>query len=301
MTAFETQPPMLADGGIETDLIHHYGAELPEFAAFVLVDSQVGREMLTRYWDGYAELAERAGVGLQLETPTWRASCDWAQLVGYSTEDMRRVAFSSVALLAEVADRHREHVEPIVIGGVVGPRYEPDGPLMSVQQAREYHGQQVALLAEAGVDQITAMTLTNTPEAIGIVRACDDAGVPVVVSFTVETDGRLLDGSPLADAILEVDATAPPRGYMVNCAHTSHIARALDERAGAWQQRINGLRPNASALSHAEIDELESLDEGDPEQLSSELSQLRQRLVNVAVIGGCCGTDTRHIAQFWGL
>jgi homocysteine S-methyltransferase len=293
--------PTLADGGIETDLIYHYGAELPEFAAFVLVDSAEGRDMLRRYWNGYARLAARARVGLQLETPTWRASSDWAERLAYGPDDMRRVAHASVALLREIADSHRGDVEPIVIGGVVGPRYEPDGPIMSAEDAYEYHSRQIALLAEAGVDLITAMTLTNTPEAIGVVRAAADDGVPAVVSFTVETDGRLLDGTTLADAIAEVDRAARPAHYMINCAHTSHIARALDESEGLWQQRIRGLRPNASSLSHEQIDALDGLDEGDPAQLTAELAALRKRLPQLSVIGGCCGTDTRHIARFWDL
>jgi homocysteine S-methyltransferase len=292
--------PILADGGIETDLIFHHGIDLPEFAAFVLLDDDAGRDLLVRYWESYAVLAWAAGVGLQLETPTWRASSDWGAKLGYTELDLERVSTAAVALLRGVEETHRSRVLPIVVGGVVGPRYESaaDASPFTAQDARRYHRPQIAALARAGVDLVTALTLTNTDEAIGIVQAARALDTPIVISFTVEVDGRLVDGTTLADAIAAVDQIAPPEKYMVNCAHTSHILRAIAD-GGDWVDRIWGVRPNASSLSHEQLDASDELDEGDLDLLAAELGSIRQRLPSLALIGGCCGTDARHIARFW--
>jgi homocysteine S-methyltransferase len=292
--------PILADGGIETDLIFHHGIDLPEFAAFVLLDDEAGRGRLVRYWESYAALAAAAGVGLQLETPTWRASSDWGARLGYTEHDLERATSAAVALLRSVEATHRGRVHPVVVGGVVGPRYESvaDASRFTAPDARRYHRPQIAALARAGVDLVTALTLTNTDEAIGIVQASRELGTPIVISFTVEVDGRLVDGTTLAGAIAAVDRIAPPDRYMINCAHTSHILRAIAD-GGDWLDRIWGVRPNASSLSHDELDASDELDEGDLELLASELASLRQRLPSLGLIGGCCGTDARHIARFW--
>jgi len=119
------------------------------------------------------------------------------------------------------------------------------------------------------------------------------------VSFTVEQDGRLPDGTPLSEAITTVDAEAAPDYFMVNCAHPSHIAQALTT-AGDWCSRVVGLRANASARSHEELDTATDLDEGDPVELARAQDALRPRLPNLALVGGCCGTDARHVAAMWG-
>jgi S-methylmethionine-dependent homocysteine/selenocysteine methylase len=143
---------------------------------------------------------------------------------------------------------------------------------------------------------VTAVTMTHPEEAIGIARAAQDHGLPAVVSFTLETDGRLPDGQPLSAAIERVDVeTAGSVAYfMINCAHPTHFAGVLEEDE-PWHERIGGLRANASAKSHAELDEAEELDEGDPAALGAQHGALRPRLGAVAVLGGCCGTDRRHV------
>ena len=176
--------------------------------------------------------------------------------------------------------------------------------MMSAAEAEDYHGPQVRSFAAAGADLVTAVTMTYADEAIGIARAAAAAGIPAAISFTVETDGRLPDGSALGDAIEQVDAEtlASPAYYMVNCAHPSHFAGVL-ETGGDWLDRIVGLRANASARSHAELDEAEELDEGDPAELGAEYAALRAAPRNVNVLGGCCGTDARHVAAVgaaWG-
>jgi homocysteine S-methyltransferase len=290
---------MVTDGGLETDLVYHHNVDLPDFAAFPLVDGERGRELLLRYYEAYVEIARKAGAGLQLETPTWRASRDWGERLGYSTAELRRVNRDAVAMLARLRDR--AGLDPFLVSGNLGPRgdgyvageeVDPDG-------AAAYHAPQIQAFAEAGADLVSALTLTGTGEAIGIVRAARSAGLPVAVSFTVEVDGRLPDGTPLAAAVTTVDAAAAPDYFMVNCAHPSHIAPGL--AGGDWRSRIVGIRANASAKSHEELDAATDLDEGDPVELARAHDALRPHLPNLALVGGCCGTDARHVAAMWGV
>jgi S-methylmethionine-dependent homocysteine/selenocysteine methylase len=297
-----TGHPVVADGGLETDLIYHHGLDLPDFAAFPLVADEKGTATLETYYREYVEIARRAGLAVQLDTPTWRASADWGTRLGYSAEDLRRLNHEAVALLARVRDR--SGLEQFAISGAIGPKGDGyvAGEVLAPEVAQAYHAPQVEALAAAGADLVSAITMTAPGEAIGIARAARSAGVPVAISFTVEVDGRLPDGTQLAEAVRMVDAEAAPDYFMVNCAHPQHIAPGLDETDDAsWRDRIRGLRVNASTMSHAELDESEELDEGDPVELAREQDRLRALLPNVSVLGGCCGTDARHVAAMWSL
>ncbi|GAA1033578.1 homocysteine S-methyltransferase family protein [Virgisporangium ochraceum] len=289
--------PMVTDGGLETDLIYHHGVDLPEFAAFPLLETDSGRELLRRYYGPYVDIARRAGAGVQLETPTWRASRDWGERLGYTAADLRRVNHRAVAVLQKLRDR--AGLDPFLVSGNLGPRGDGyvAGEEMNPDDAATYHAAQVAAFVEAGADLVTALTLTGTAEAIGIVRAARSAGLPVAVSFTVERDGRLPDGTPLSTAVTTVDAEAAPDYFMVNCAHPEHIAPALT--TGGWLSRIVGLRANASTLSHAELDAATELDEGDPVDLNRAHDKLRSQLPRLTLVGGCCGTDARHVDALW--
>ncbi len=289
---------MVTDGGLETDLIFHHGLDLPEFAAFPLLDDAAGRELLRDYYDGYASIARAAGAGLMLESATWRANPDWGARVGYSPADLDRVNRAALEHLSELREQYRD-LDDVVLCGSVGPREDAyrAGFGAAPDQAADYHRPQVAALAAGGTDIVTAYTLTGTGEAIGIVRAARDVGVPVAISFTVETDGRLPDGTALAQAVADVDAAAAPDYFLVNCAHPTHVVGGLDD--GAWRERIVGLRCNASAKTHAELDEAEELDEGDPIEFTSSHRQLEPLLPNLTIRGGCCGTDARHVAALW--
>jgi homocysteine S-methyltransferase len=143
---------------------------------------------------------------------------------------------------------------------------------------------------------VSAITMTYAEEPIGITRVSQARGLPVVVAFTVETNGRLPSGQELRSAIETVDAETDtaPAYYMINCAHPSHFESVLSE--GAWLDRIRGLRANASRQSHAELDEATELDPGDPIELAQQYRALRKRWKRLSVFGGCCGTDRRHIA-----
>lgn len=290
--------PVVTDGGLETDLIYHHGADLTDFAAFPLVDDVRGRELLLNYYRQYFGIATDASAGLQLETPTWRASGDWGDRLGYSAADLRRVNHDAVALLNRL--REETGFESMLVSGCLGPRGDGyvAGEVVDPEAAEEYHTPQIEAFAEAGADLATVLTLTGTGEAVGIVRAARAAGLPIAVSFTVEQDGRLPDGTALRDAVTEVDAEAAPDYFMVNCAHPTHIAGALTA-AGDWRSRIVGLRANASVRSHQELDSATELDEGDPVELAHAQEALRPLLPSLALVGGCCGTDARHVSAMW--
>jgi S-methylmethionine-dependent homocysteine/selenocysteine methylase len=278
---------------METTLIFEHGMELPLFASFPLVESEEGRDALRAYFEPYLAIARERGVGILLDAPTWRANPDWGEKLGYSRERLEQANHDAVAFMDELRGR-----ADVLVSGCVGPRgdgYVP-GELMSAEEAEEYHGWQVAIFAGTSVELVSALTMNYAEEALGIARAADAVGLPCAVSFTVETDGRLPSGQPLGEAVEQVDAgtDGAPAYFMINCAHPTHFAHVL-ERDGAWKERIHGLRANASKMSHAELDEAEELDPGDPDELASDYVALRSRLPNLNVVGGCCGTDHRHI------
>jgi homocysteine S-methyltransferase len=289
----------LTDAGLETVLLFEEGLDLPHFAAFPLVDSDEGQAALRRYYRPFLELARDRGVPLVLSAPTWRANPDWGRLLGYEAAELAAVNRRSVAFLEAVRDETLDGAarDDVVIEACIGPRSDAYRPtlLMSEDDAEEYHASQLRALADTGCTQVSALTLTHPEEAIGITRAATATGLPVVVGFTVETDGRLPNGASIEDAIVAVDRATDgaPKGFMINCAHPSHFADALP--GGDARGRIRGLRANASTLSHAELDESEELDSGDPADLAERYVALRQELPELEVLGGCCGTDIRHV------
>ena len=289
----------LTDAGIETVLIFHEQLDLPAFAAFDLLKDEIGTEQIRRYYTPYVALARERGLGFVLESPTWRASPRWAAEIGYDGERLDGFNRKAIALLEEIRDEHEGSGSPIVISGCVGPHddgYNP-GELLSADAAQEYHATQIGTFADTAADMVTAITMTYAEEAVGVTRAAADAGIPAAISFTVETDGRLPSGQALGAAIEQVDGETSrgPCYYMINCAHPTHFTSALDD-AGGWRERIVGLRANASTRSHAELDGAEELDEGDPADLAARYADLRERLPRLSVLGGCCGTDHRHVA-----
>jgi len=289
----------ITDGGLETTLIFEHGIDLPHFAAFALLDDIAGRALLRRYYDPFIALAAAHGTGLVVDTATWRANPDWGAVLGYPAARLDEVNRDAVALAEEVREAAHARGVPAVVSGTIGPRgdgYVP-GARMSPREAEGYHGVQIASFAGTSADMVTALTLNYPEEAVGIVRAARAEGLPVAVSFTVETDGRLPDGTSLRDAVERVDAETDGGAayFMVNCAHPDHVEPALAGE-GPWLERVTGLRANASRMSHAELDEAEELDDGDPEELGLQYRDLRDRLPAVNVVGGCCGTDHRHVA-----
>ncbi|QZY29060.1 homocysteine S-methyltransferase family protein [Nocardioides coralli] len=289
--------PFVTDAGLETELIFDHGIDLPDFAAFPLVEDAPA--VLRTYYEAYAGLALRSGVGLLLETPTWRASADWGDRLGWSAAALDSVNREAVRLLREVVDAHPE-IWATLVSGQLGPRgdgYHPDHQ-PTADEAAAYHRPQIASLAGGGADMVHALTLTGTGEAAGVVQAARDVGVAVAVSFTVETDGRLPDGTTLADAVATLDDTAAPDYVGINCAHPDHIAPAL-ALEGSWRERVVAVRANASTRSHAELDDATELDAGDPTRFGAAHLPLGEALPRLTVLGGCCGTDIRHVSSIW--
>lgn len=290
----------LTDGGIETTLMFREGLDLPALAAFTLIDKTDGRAALERYFRQHAKLAREYGTGFVLESATWRASPDWGDQLGYSRADLARLNRRSIEMLVEVRDELEAPTTPMVISGCIGPRgdgYDPGRP-MTEREAEDYHAWQVGVFRGTEADMVTAITMTNVEEAIGIARAAQSAGMPVAISFTAETDGRLPTGQTIGDAIEAVDAATgrSPAYFMINCAHPTHFEDAL-VKGGDWVGRLRGLRANASRKSHAELDASPELDDGDPSEFGHQHAALRRLLPHLVVLGGCCGTDHRHIEQ----
>ncbi len=289
----------LTDGGLETTLIFHDKFELPFFAAFPLLRDPKGRAVMREYHVRYLKIARRQRLGFVLDSPTWRASSDWGERLGYSVGALARANKDAIGLMRELRDAFETTETPIVISGALGPRGDgyQAGQLMSPAEAEAYHAEQISSFAETAADMVTAFTMTNANEAMGIARAARAAGMPVVISFTLETDGRLPSGETLADAIDAVDAATggAPAYYMINCAHPTHFEQTLAE-GGPSLARLRGLRANASRRSHAELDNAEDLDDGDPAELGEQYRRLLRRYPRINILGGCCGTDDRHVA-----
>lgn len=304
MSKYRAQLPMLgkrlfmADGGIETTLIFLEHQDLPLFSAVTLLKDEAGTEKLYQYFCRFAEMARGRKLGLMLESATWRASPDWGRQLGYDEATLADLNRKSIDLLVRVRERYETETSPMVISGVLGPRgdgYRPD-QRMSVDEAAAYHDWQIGIFADTEADLVVAYTLNYLEEALGIAKAAQSRGMPVALSFTLETDGRLPTGEELRQAIETVDQAtrAYPAYYMVNCAHPSHFAHVL-QGSGAWLKRIRGVRANASKRSHAELDNSPDLDIGNPQELGRDYQALQRRLPALSIVGGCCGTDYRHI------
>jgi S-methylmethionine-dependent homocysteine/selenocysteine methylase len=290
----------LTDSGLETYLYFQQGIDLPEFAAFPLLDTVDGRDQITAYMERHIRIALDNRLGFILETPTWRANRDWALKLGYDRERLAQANRRSVRFMHELRDRHETASSKMVISGNIGPRgdgYDP-AVIMTPDQAEAYHRDQIEAFVEAGADLVTTLTMTHAGEAVGIARAAQAADIPAVISFTTEIDGRIPTGQTLGEAIQEVDSLTNegPAYYMVNCAHPTHFEEALRTDAD-WIKRLRGIRANASIKSHEELDNATELDEGNPVELGAQYRAIRNRMPHVTILGGCCGTDHRHVEQ----
>lgn len=286
------------DGGLETSLIFLEGVELPFFAAFPLLLDTAGRGRLESYFEPFIRTALEHKVGFVLDTPTWRSNTDWGAKLEYSVEQLVDVNRRAVAWAIDMKGKFASPTTRIVVNGVVGPRgdgYRVDAK-MTAGEAHTYHNPQIEAFRDAGAEMVSAVTMNYVEEAIGIVKAAQANNIPVVISFTLETDGKLASGDTLESAIETVERAtgAAPAYYMVNCAHPSHFDDVFSGRA-SWTNRVRGLRANASTKSHAELDLATELDAGNPQELGQQYYELRKRLPQLSILGGCCGTDHRHI------
>jgi len=298
----ESAELFLSDGGLETTLIFLEGFELPYFAAFDLLKDQNGYEAIRDYYNRYLKIASEFKTGYILESPTWRASPDWIEKTGYPKSAVSEINKKAIQLLVDLRNEWEGKLSTIVISGCIGPRGDgyKAGNMMSIDEAQKYHSGQIEAFSQTPVDIITAITMNYLEEAIGIARAANAVNLPVVISFTVETNGRLPTGMSLKEAIEKVDASVntPPMYFMINCAHPSHFTNELQDGANEpWTKRIKGIRANSSCKSHAELDESTELDRGNPKELGSEHRMLKDKFAQLNVFGGCCGTDEEHVRE----
>ncbi len=292
----------LTDGGLETTLVFLEGFELPYFAAFDLLKDEKGYNAIKNYYRRYLEIAKDYGSGFILESPTWRANPDWIDKIGYPGSVLGEINKKAVQLLVDLKTEFENVLQPIILSGCIGPRGDGYSPknTMSVEESQNYHSLQVEAFGETPVELISAITMNYVEEAVGIARAAYSAGLPSVISFTVETNGKLPTGMSLKEAIEQVDQSVkePPLYFMINCAHPDHFKNELlDGQNEPWTNRVKGIRANASCKSHAELDESTSLDRGDPQELGNEYKKLKQAFSQLNVFGGCCGTDEKHILE----
>ena len=289
----------LTDAGLETDIIFNHGIDIFEFAAHTLLPDPKGREALETYFRGLLALANDTDCGFILDSQTWKAHLHWAKDLGASEDELRQANHEAIAFISGLRNEFSGNAKPIVLNASIGPRgdaYAPD-EAVAADEAERYHAKQIGWLADTDVDMVTALTFTQSDEAMGFVRAARAAGLPSVVSFTVELDGRLPTGQPLSAAIRAVDdATDRAAAYfMINCAHPDHFFHELDDET--WTKRIRGIRCNASRQSHAELDACEVLDDGDPAEFGGQYRAIKDRMPWLNVFGGCCGSDLRHVTQ----
>lgn len=294
----KTPLPYLTDGGLETFMIFEKGFDLPCFSSHALLETENGRKALTEYLKDFLEIAKKSNRGYVLGTETWRLNGGWKDELGLSDAELLEKNAEAVRFAIQIRSANETEAFPIVINGLIGPigdGYVADH-ILSVEDSMALHVPQIHTLAKSGVDMVSALTLTHTSEAIGIVNAAREVEMPIVISFTLETNGLLPSGQSLRDAINEVDAAtnAYPIFYMINCAHPDHF-RDILENDTILGKRVQGIRANASRLSHAELDMAEELDDGNPDELGKLCSQLSASLPNLRLMGGCCGTDHRHV------
>ncbi|WP_216598361.1 MULTISPECIES: homocysteine S-methyltransferase family protein [unclassified Ruegeria] len=295
--SLEGDKTFLVYAGTGTDLIFNHGVELPGFASFPLLEEPSTRAILAGQMQALVDLAREMNVGCILDAPTWMANADRAAPLGYDAERLAEVNKDAVSLMEEL--RQASARNDVLVSACIGPRYDPyaDIPPVSVEDARQYHAAQMQSLKDTSVDLVTAYTFNRLSEAAGCILAARDADLPIIMSLVVETDGRLADGTKLVDVIDQIDGATDSAAlfFMVNCAHPTHFGRALGNHP-----RLRGLVANASSCSHAELDEADELDEGDPIELGKQIASIARQNPSIQVFGGCCGTDMRHLKSMVG-
>lgn len=298
----ESEDLFLTDGGLETTLVFLEGFDLPYFAAFDILKDQKGYDSMKNYYSRYLKIAEKYKTNFILESPTWRTNPEWIEKIGYPKDSLFELNKKAVSLLTDLKIEFSNSIKSILISGCIGPRgdgYVPDN-CMNVEEAKQYHLAQIKAFSQMPVDFVSALTMNYIEEVIGIVKAAETVSLPVVISFTVETDGKLPTGMSLKDAIEKIDKSVnvPPLYYMINCAHPTHFVNELKTNVNEnWIKRIKGFRANASCKSHAELDEATELDRGIPKDLGKEYKNLKDTFSHLNVFGGCCGTDEEHIHE----
>ena len=290
----------LTEGGTETEVLYKWGFELPEFAMFTLLGNPEADSVIEKIYDGYFDAAAATGAGMLLNAHDYRASPDWASKLGYGAEDLTDIQQRVIAFLDRLRTKHAGRVRDVYIAGCIGPRGDAygTGGEITEDEAEAYHAVQIGNLCGTNADMATALTFNNVAEAVGLIRAARAAGLPVGVSFNLGPDGRLRSGPSLAEAITETDAATDGAAewFGTNCSHPDEFAPALAE-PGAWRERLRYIRPNAARTDKLALCKLGHLEDGDPVELGRQMAEAVRAFPNVDIVGGCCGTDERHLRE----
>ena len=304
MTAeFPQQQPgvnYLTEGGQETEIMYKYGFELPEFAMFPLLDQPRAVSELRGMYSRYLDTAARHGFGALMGGLDYRASPDWAGLLGYSRESLAEMQMRAIDFRRDVAKPYEGQVPSVMFVGLVGPRGDAYSvnQTITAEEAEDYHAEQIATLAIAHVDIVEALTFNSVPEAVGVARAAARFGLPVSISFTLDSTSRLQSGPSLKTAIDTVDAVAGedrPAFYGINCSHPLEFMPALEP--GDWFTRVRCLRPNAAMADKISLCTLGHLEVGDPAALGELMGGLARQYPHLDIWGGCCGTWDTHLEE----
>ena len=299
-TAVMNEDVILAEGAV-IERLRRRGTLLDEhLLAASLVLEEAGRSILREIYTSYIDVAAETGLPIMILAPTWKAGTGQCGKAGL---DMEMVNSACVGFMREVASEYPRFEDRIFIGGLVGSRgdaYRPDEALPR-GDARRYHAPQIEVLRDSGVDFVMASTLPSVEEASGIAMAAGDSDAPLVMSYVPRSDGRVLDGTFLGEAVERIDGLGcdPPLFHMANCIHPANFARALgsDENAPLVSSgRLIGLQANASMLDPDELDGREELDADDPVRWAGAMAALRGEF-GIKVLGGCCGTDETYIGR----
>lgn len=290
----------LTEGGTETEVLYKWGFELPEFAMFPLLDDPKADDVIRNMFRRYLDVAAEQNTGVLLNGHDYRASPDWGAKLGYSDEGLREMQRRTIQFLDEMRAEYADRVSDVYIAACIGPRGDAygTGGEITADEAEDYHSVQMQNLDGTAADMAVAATFNNVPEAIGVIRAASGVGMPIGVSLTLTPEGRLRSGPTLREAIETVDeATASAAAWFgTNCAHPIEFEDALTDE-GPWLDRLRYIRPNAAKMDKIALCSLGHLEDGDPVELGEQMGEIARRLPRADIIGGCCGTDERHLSE----
>lgn len=298
--ATESNVKYLAEGGTETEIMFRHGYDFPHFAVFELFKNPEATERLRDMYKRYLDVVAESGFGALIGGLDYRASPDWADLLGYSREGLFDVQSQCIDFLRDVARPYHGQIPDIRICGITGPRGDAYAlnKTITTDEAEEYHSVQMETLKSLDVDMVWAATLNNVPEAVGISRAAARHGLPVCVSFTLTSDHVLRSGPTLREAVEATDLQAGPEKpvcYGLNCSHPLEFAPALEP--GDWFKRVRNIRPNAAMMDKIALCKLNHLEEGDPVELAGHLGEMATAHPHIDMWGGCCGTWDKHLRE----
>jgi len=290
----------LTEGGSETEILYKWSFELPEFAMFTLLDDPEADNVIRGMFRRYFDVAAEHGTAMLLNGHDYRASPDWGAKLGYSSEDLRNVQHRVIRFLDDLRAEYADRVSDVYIAACIGPRGDAygTGGDISADESEDYHSVQLHNLDGTAADMAVAATFNNVPEAIGVIRAANSIGIPIGVSLTLTPEGRLRSGPSLREAIETIDEASGGGAvwFGTNCAHPVEFEPALAD-AGPWLERLRYIRPNAAKMDKIALCSLGHLEDGDPVELGQQMGEVARRFPRVDILGGCCGTDERHLSQ----